>query len=169
MVEMLWWHSLASAHIAEVVVDHRGWRLEADIFSICLLHDIGKLFLIQLSGDLQQRKKTGTPVNSDDLLVLMDEHHERLGAKILQTMGYPDTFAKMVANHHRQANASTPRALTVLQQADLLAKAAGFGLGRETPPMIDAACQELGINDALKDEAITTIVQRMEQLRFVFG
>jgi hypothetical protein len=51
----------------------------------------------------------------------------------------------------------------------MLAKAAGFGLGQETPQTIDAASQELGIGDAVKEDAIATIDQRLAQLRFVFG
>jgi hypothetical protein len=57
----------------------------------------------------------------------------------------------------------------VLKQAYLLAKAAGFVRGQASMQTIDGACQELGIGDAVKEEAIATIDQRLAQLRFVFG
>lgn len=170
IVEKLWWHSLACAHTAEMIVHNAGWRLEEDIFSVGLLHDIGKLFLIQIAGDLQHRKHAKQQVNMDDLLLLMDDNHERLGATILQKLGYPDPFVKLVSHHHRIGDSQTsPRSLQVLQQADLLAKAAGFGLGRDTPEMIDDAMQALGISRQVKDAATTEIVQRVDQLRYVFG
>lgn len=170
IVETLWWHSLACAHTADWVAERRGWKVEEDIFSIGLLHDIGKLLMIQVAGELVQRKKGSQEVDLDDLHAAMKTHHERLGAAILEKMGYPDTFASLVKRHHRMDDPeTTPRALQILQQADLLAKAAGFGLGQDNSEAITQEMEDLGIDEGMRDDALAEIPRRMEQLLFVFG
>jgi putative nucleotidyltransferase with HDIG domain len=144
--------------------------VEEDIFSIGLLHDIGKLLTIQVAGELVQRKKGAQEVDMGDLQAAMKNHHERLGAAILEKMGYPETFASIVKRHHRMDDPeTTPRALQIIQQADLLAKAAGFGLGQDTPEAIAQAMEDLGVDEGMRDDALSEIPQRMEQLRYVFG
>ena len=170
VVEKLWWHSLACAHTTEMLAQEKGMRLEDDIFSIGLLHDIGKLFLIQVAGDLQQKKKARQPVDMEDLQPLMDDNHERLGAGVLDKLGYPETFVALVRRHHRFDDSQTvSRSLQLLQQADLLAKAAGFGLGLEPPESIRESMQSIGIDETKQQAAAAEIVQRMDQLRYVFG
>jgi len=170
IVEKLWWHSLACAHTSEMVAQYRGWHVDADIFSIGLLHDIGKLLLIQVSGDLEQRKQENHDVHISDLHALMDEHHERLGASVLGKLGYPDTFVSLVKRHHHIGDRKTAsHSLQALQQADLLAKAAGFGLGDTDQQSIDESMKALEISEQMKDNTIIEIGQRMEKLRYMFG
>lgn len=170
IVENLWWHSLACAHTAEMMAQKNNWRVETDIFSIGLLHDIGKLFLIQVAGDLQQKKRGRQPIDMHDLQALMDDHHERLGAGILEKLGYPDTFTALVKRHHRiDDGPSSTHPLQLVQQGDLLAKAAGFSLKQEAPQDIRDSLQMLGIDQTMQEDAATEIVQRMDQLRYVFG
>lgn len=170
IVETLWWHSLACAHTADWVAERLGWKVEEDIFSIGLLHDIGKLLMIQVAGELVQRKKGTHEVDLDALYAAMKTHHERLGAAILEKLGYPEAFASLVKRHHRIGDPeTTPRSLQILQQADLLAKAAGFGLGQDKPDAIAKEMEDLGIDERMRDDALSEIPQRMEQLRYVFG
>lgn len=170
MVETLWWHSLACAHTADWVAGRLGWKVEEDIFSIGLLHDIGKLLMIQVAGEMVQRKKGTREVDMGDLQATMKSHHERIGAAILEKMGYPEIFATLVRRHHRmQDPETTPRALQILQRADLLAKAAGFGLGHDTPEATTQAMEDLGIDKRIKEDALSEISRRMEELRYVFG
>ena len=169
-VEKLWWHSLACAHTAEMMVQKRAWRIEADVFSVGLLHDIGKLYLIQVAGDLQQRKRGRRPVDPQELHALMDDNHERLGAGVLEKLGYPEEFVDLVKCHHRVGDSQlTSRSLQAVQRADLLSKAAGFGLGRDTPEVIRETLLQMDVDDAMQVEVTTEIVQRMDQLRYAFG
>jgi putative nucleotidyltransferase with HDIG domain len=170
IVETLWWHSLACAHATEMMIDKLGWHTGEDIFSVGLLHDIGKLLFIQVAGDMQRRK--GGPFDADpsDLQALMDEHHEHLGANILDKLGYPDTFVSLIRQHHHMGDPETSsRELKLLQLSDLLAKSAGFGLAAVRTDRIDDDFDALGIRAQLKDEVVSEIIRRMEQLRYVFG
>ena len=170
IVENLWWHSLACAHTTEIVAKSFGWQVDGDLFSIGLLHDIGKLLLIQVSGDLEQRNHAKQDVHVDHLKALMNEHHERLGAAILGKLGYPDTFVSIVKRHHHIGDRDTAsHSLQAIQQANLLAKAAGFGFGNATSQSINDSMEALEISEQMKDQAIIEIAQRMEQLRYMFG
>jgi len=170
IVDKLWWHSLACAHTAEMVVDRLGWTVDEDIFSIGILHDIGKLLMVHVAGELVQRKKGIPAIDQDELHAALDSHHERLGAAILRKMGYPEAFADLVEKHHQSKDpATTPKALQVLQQANLLARTAGFGLGRDTPESLEMLREHLGISEKDALDAVPEISQRMDQLRYVFG
>lgn len=169
-VETLWWHSLACAHATEMMHAKLGWNSEEDIFSVGLLHDIGKLFLIQVTADMQRRK--GGPFDADlsDLHAMMDEHHEHVGANILEKLGYPHTFVSLVQQHHRVGDQEAlSRELQLLQLSDLMAKSAGFGLEDVQADAIDDYFDALGFSAQLKDEIASEIIRRMEQLRYVFG
>ena len=170
IVDQLWWHSLACAHTAEMIADELGWKLGEDIFSIGLLHDIGKLLMIQVAGEMVQRKQGAHAIDQDELHAALDDNHERLGAAILDQLSYPEAFAALVKQHHRIGEPETaPKALRVLQQANLLAKAAGFGLERDTPESIETLRVELGVSEKHALDAVPMISRRMEQLRYVFG
>ena len=126
--------------------------------------------MVQVAGEMVQRKKGTHAVDQDALHAALDDNHERLGAAVLDKLGYPEAFAALVKQHHRTgAPESTPNALRLLQQADLLARAAGFGLGRDTPESIAMLREELDISEQTLQATAPEIVQRMEQLRYVFG
>ncbi len=170
MVEKLWWHSLACAHTAEMVVRNRGWSIDEDLFSIGLLHDIGKLLLLQGAGDMVLRKHAEPDIKTGYLQALMAEHHARLGADMQERLNYPPTFVSLVQRHHHAGNGETAsRSLRVVQQANLLAKAAGVGLGTDIPERMDDSMEELGISAQMKGKAIPEIARRMENLRYLFG
>jgi putative nucleotidyltransferase with HDIG domain len=170
VVETLWWHSLACAHATEMILAKLGWRTEEDIFSVGLLHDIGKLFLIQATADMQRSKGRSFEADLSNLYAMMDEHHAHLGANVLEQLGYPDTFVSLVQQHHLVVDQETSsQELKLLQLADLLANSAGFDLGEIQTNGIDEYFDTLGISMPLKDEIAPEIIRRMEQLRYVFG
>jgi putative nucleotidyltransferase with HDIG domain len=168
LVEELWWHCLACAHTTEMVSRHLGLNIEEDFFSLGLLHDIGKLVLIQVAGDLAQPKKYKMDIHFDDLQSMMTAHHRRFGASVLKKWGYPKTFTALIQRHWTQDGPSSSSA-QVLHQAHLLAKTAGFGHGVENTAEIAAELEQLGYSGQLQEEFKAQILARMEKLRYAFG
>jgi putative nucleotidyltransferase with HDIG domain len=169
IVEALWWHSLACAHTAELVARDMRLVVKEDYFSLGLLHDIGKLILIQVAADLDRPKKNDMNIHFEELQLMMDAHHRRFGAAILKRWGYSQEFVALI-RHHRSKNETSPYyAMNVLHHADLLVRSAGYGLGSDNSSELKEALEQLGYSEQKQQELGNEIVSRMEQLRYTFG
>jgi putative nucleotidyltransferase with HDIG domain len=169
LVEDLWWHSLACAHAIEMVIHRREQSVDEDLFSLGLLHDIGKLILIQVAADLERPKKSTTDIHFEELKLMMTAHHKRFGAAILKRWGYDDDFVALIRSHRAKVDPSAASAGQVLYRADLLARAAGFGLGEEDAAGLEASLEQLEYPVELQEELKTQLLARMDQLKYMFG
>ncbi len=169
LVENLWWHALACAHAAEMVIQKNRWPADGDAFTLGLLHDIGKLIIIQVAGDLRQPQKSNKEINFSQLLELMTAHHERLGAGILKKMGYPEAVIALVRHHHRNGHESASYAAQAVHLANQLVKLAGFHLGAAVDSQVSAMLEAQGYTEPMQTQMKEQIVTRMEQLRYVFS
>jgi putative nucleotidyltransferase with HDIG domain len=169
LVENLWWHSLACAHASEMVARHHGWQGEEDLFSLGLLHDIGKLILIQVAADLQHPKKSEIAIRLEELQSMMAIHHRRYGARVLKMWGYAKDFVSLIDHHRFEEDQPNASAGQVLHQSNLLAKAAGFELANGNLAEVSDALEQLGYDARLQEELTAWIEERMLQLRYKFG
>jgi HD-like signal output (HDOD) protein len=169
LVEELWWHSLACAHATEMVEIGGKKEKDEDLFSLGLLHDIGKLVLIQVAGDLDPARHSKMEIPLDDLEAMMNAHHRRFGARVLKKWGYSEAFTFLVRRCGTQDPSHAGRAARVLHCANLLAKAAGFGIGVEDAAEIAQALEQQGLTDQRQAELKAEIADRMDQLRYLFG
>jgi HD-like signal output (HDOD) protein len=169
LVEKLWWHSLACAHATEMVDIDRKKEKNEDLFSLGLLHDIGKLVLIQVAGDLDPARHSKMEIPLDDLEATMKAHNRRFGVRVLKKWGYSEAFTHLVRHCGTQHLSQTVRTAQVLHCANLLAKAAGFGIGVEDAAELAQALEQQGLADQRQAELKAEIVDRMDQLRYLFG
>jgi HD-like signal output (HDOD) protein/FixJ family two-component response regulator len=168
-VEDLWWHSLACAHTTEMIVRDRRLDVREDLFSLALLHDVGKLVFIQAASELHKPKKYQIDVNFDSLEAVMQEHHERFGILLLQKWGYSKAFSKLIQHHQINGENASMVARQVLHQADLLVAAAGFGDGNEDPGQIAVQLEAMGYTAEQQAALTERIADRVEELRYLFG
>ena len=168
-VEDLWWHSLACAHATEMIVTEKGVKVHEDLFSLALLHDIGKLVLIQAAADLHKPKKYQSDINFDALDSIMKEHHERFGSLLLQKWGYDKAFSTLIHHHKAKDENSSPAAVKVLHQADLLVAAAGFADCNENPEQVAKELEAIGYSTEQLSTLTVKIAARVEELRYLFG
>ena len=169
VVEDLWWHSLACAHTTEMIVQAQRLRVQEDVFSLALLHDVGKLVMIQAASELHRPKRYQADINLNALYAALDERHERFGAMLLQTWGYAKAFTALIRHERVTEDETPPAAMQVLHQADLLATAAGFGAGKRDSPEISDRLAAQGYSAEQLADFRLKIAARMEQLRYLFG
>ena len=167
-VEDLWWHSLACAHVAEMIVQEKGHKIQDDLFSLALLHDVGKLVLIQAAGEMQKPKKYQLDIDFDELETTIEEHHARFGVMLLQKWGYSKDFSAMILHHRSNGNNPVPLMVQVLHQADLMVALAGFGDGRNEPNEVVEKLGELGFTEQQQKDLTERIRERIQQLRYLF-
>ncbi|MGD9215685.1 MAG: HDOD domain-containing protein [Desulfobacteraceae bacterium] len=169
LVEELWWHCLACAHATEMVDIDGKKEKDEDLFSLGLLHDIGKLVLIQVAGDLDPARHSKMAIPLSGLEEMMNTHHRRFGARVLKKWGYSEELIHLVRRCGTQDLSKAERAAQVLHRANLLAKAAGFGIGVEDAAEIAQALEQQGLTDQRQAELKAEIVDRIDQLRHLFG
>lgn len=168
-VEALWWHCLACAHTTEMIVRDRRLNVQEDLFSLGLLHDVGKLVLIQAASELHKPKKYQVDVNFDSLEAVMQEHHERFGILLLQKWGYSKAFSKLIQHHRINGENASMVARQVLHQADLLVAAAGFGDGNDDPEQVAVQLEAMGYTAEQQAALTEKITDRVNELRYLFG
>lgn len=168
-VEDLWWHSLACAHAAEMIIREQHLTVQEDVFSLALLHDLGKLVLIQAASELYKPTPNQLDINFDALDAIMQEHHERFGMMLLEKWGYSKAFAALIQHHPVATDGTRPMAAQVLHQADLLVAAAGFDDANGNVDGIGETLKAMGYSVERQAEIAAGIAERIEQLRYLFG
>ena len=176
-IEKLWEHSLACAHACQILDDSLALDLDSDAFTLGLLHDIGKLLLFQIMGDLQLKKKIGNQVEVSELLNTANMHHTKFGAALLKKWKFPESFARIVSYHNNlEAADSISNELLVVHLGNLMAKSMGFCVDdAEQAQQQEIALQDtesasrLGLNASMIDEFKSKILESMEESRNLFA
>lgn len=168
LVEDLWWHSLACAHAAVSVNQQKPTRVEEDLFSLGLLHDIGKLVLLQAASNLQRSHKSRIDIAPEALHTMLSTYHGQVGTRILRQWGYAKDFTDLIQHHRADAEDRVPPAMQVLHQADLLATIAGLGYGLSKANEAAAELEQLGYPPQLQGDIKQQISAHIDQLRFKF-
>ena len=101
----LWRHSLAAALAAEAAVRVCETEVPPESFTAALLHDIGKLVLVQflepdLLRDLQEARAHGVTSSAAAEMEILGAHHGELGGLIAQHWGLPDRLTNAITYHH---------------------------------------------------------------------
>lgn len=119
LVENLWKHSISSAYAAEFLAKLLKLDLEGDPFLLGLLHDIGKLALLQIIADMERKGSFNDGIHPIMLINILDDYHCQLGARLLEKWRFADCYIHTALHH----NSSNPPPQTY-SQADL---EAGYG------------------------------------------
>ena len=151
LIIKLWKHSIACAYTAEITSYVRKLKLKADPFFIGLLHDVGKLVLVQIIADMEQKGKMNGGISSRKLINTIGEHHGQFGARILEKWKYSEIYINCALYHedlNRQDTgeaddgADIPAELLVVNFANILAKSIGFDLNGNGAREIDLESTE---------------------------
>lgn len=126
-VSCLWGHSLACAYAAQAIAELIRLPQSDEFFTLGLLHDIGKLILLQIVSKQEADGMHKDGVNADELYQLLEQQHGAFGATLLKRWGFPESYA-VVAQHHNQLDkaGSITRELAVVHCANILVKSMGF-------------------------------------------
>jgi HD-like signal output (HDOD) protein len=100
LLTKLWMHSLACAYSNEIMAKDLYIAESGDYFMLGLLHDVGKLLILQLIQQGFERKIWNKRTITDELLdEILTTRHNRLGARLIQKWGYDKVFEDVVYLH----------------------------------------------------------------------
>lgn len=131
-----WTHSMACGHIARVI--NKRWRVTnaSGLYSMGLMHDVGKLILFRLDPELFT--KTLDLVRSEQLTSLEGEQeifgitHQDVGGWIAEKWEIPDSLRFALAAHHSPEEIEQPelrRSISIVRVADILCNYRAFRFG----------------------------------------
>ena len=133
----LWHHSLATAAAASVLAKEK--RIDPEVaFTVGLLHDIGKVRLVQTLGKEYGKAVLTAREGLEQLHTLEARHwgidHAVIGGQLFKSWSFPFNMRDAVLLHHSVAG-STPNLdfAALINVADYLAGSIGFGYDRMSP------------------------------------
>ncbi|MBF0117828.1 MAG: HDOD domain-containing protein [Desulfobacterales bacterium] len=129
LIEKLWEHSLACAYAAQLTCQILNIKLPNDAFTMGLFHDVGKLLLLQVIGEIEVKNPTVQRINRTELLKTIASFHGKFGAVILKRWDFPNPFIQIAICHDdlSQAEAITKDVL-IIHFANLLVKSIGYDM-----------------------------------------
>jgi putative nucleotidyltransferase with HDIG domain len=135
-LEALWKHSISTATLARVIASHYNLKTGEKEFTAGLLHDMGKLVLIQYFPDTltvtrSMIKELGMRDVEAERQTLAISHTE-IGGHLGTKWAIPPDFVEVMQCHHEAADATVDPILTsVVRFADLLCEQWGHGIGEQ--------------------------------------
>lgn len=155
-----WRHSLGVASGARQLAKWYDLQDSDETFTAGLLHDIGKIVLLEHLPEQYAQVLDKTASGSDSLSVLEKEafgmNHSEVGRELCQYWKIPEVLSQAVADHHRLFKAGRmvgkkDRLAYVTQIADNVAKIAQIGASGN-PNIETHFLQGLGGNEILSEQ-----------------
>jgi putative nucleotidyltransferase with HDIG domain len=146
-LRMCWQNCLAGALLAEKLA--RAARMDADFAYVAgLLRDIGRLALLVKYPEPYSNLLAVSSEQKFDLMLvereLFDIDHCEAGAWLIQQLPFPPELEDIIARHHQPLDHDSFRTLHLVQSADRLADALGFGVLADAPhPSVEQALEHL--------------------------
>jgi HD-like signal output (HDOD) protein len=131
--EALWQHSLYCAIASHNVVTLLDLNLKEDAFSLGMLHDIGKIFLLQMTSELEAKSQLNGKFEMQKLYGSIEKYHTTIAARALRKWKFSKEYIEGALFHENLAKKVSPsQQLLVLHFANILAKTMMPEKGSET-------------------------------------
>ena len=128
LLRQLFQHSLASAHAANAIAGKLKLEATNEVFTIAMLHDVGKLFLMQILTELAVDDPSIDLLADEQVEKFLFDHHAQFGTVLLKRWKLPVEFINVVERHEVVAESDPiSKVLCIVNCADLLAQKMGFG------------------------------------------
>lgn len=159
----LWEHSLSCAYASEFISRLLQLKKPDEVFTMGLLHDIGKLMLLQIVAELETRDIFGDGVDRMELLEIMDMHHGNFGAFLLKKWKFPEEYSIICKYHDKLEEADhITKELLVIHAANLLVKTLGYG--QTQPKEIDILNADSSRFLKLTNPMITKVKEHVREI-----
>jgi HD-like signal output (HDOD) protein len=183
LVENLWRHSISSAYAAEFMSKILKLDLKGDPFLLGLLHDIGKLMLLQIIADMESKGKFNGGIHPIMLVNILDDYHCQLGAKLLEKWKFAECYIHTALHHNSpeptpcagtqtETKTAYSNELMVARFASQTANLMGYDILASGPADIDLSDVEPIQHFNLKPERIAEtkeqVTERMLEVQDLF-
>ncbi len=169
-VNDFWLHSIAVAYLSKILAMHTGIGDSNELFTLGLLHDIGKVMYFKVAPNFLQAllavsRKKKLPLYRVELDVGIS--HTHLGWFLTEKWNFPPKISMVIKNHHSmQPEDEFLQEQAIVNLADFLTLRLALGnsgnLFPEAPPQI--ATQRLHISKSSWERIKKTIQEQREAI-----
>ncbi|RIL04911.1 MAG: hypothetical protein DCC71_12390 [Proteobacteria bacterium] len=155
MAETLWRHAAASALGADWLARRLSLAsVESHAMLAGLLHDVGKLFMLNVIDDLGEKQAGGVRFSDELVLAVVDGLHCEQGERLLESWSIPEVYRDVVRRHHDARVEADDRLLLLLRTVDRACHRVHVGLGASEADgdRVDAEAEALGATDVVLAE-----------------
>lgn len=167
----LWKHGVACAHASYLIAQLAKLSRPREVFFMGLMHDIGKLFLIQVISELQTRNVIDPPSSKKSLDDFLEKYHGLFGRKLLEIWKLPSEIAVVAQFHEALEQATTvTRELLAVALGNLLAKRAGYGAYnvKKDDAEVERTAKSIGLDAAHIQKILKELIVFMEETGLSF-
>jgi putative nucleotidyltransferase with HDIG domain len=152
LMERLWMHALACAFSAKLVAEKLAMDDTEKYFTMGLIHDIGKVPLVQGITKLQAKGDASMKdLDMPTIVAILQEAHDGLGATLLRGWDFPQELIRITQLHENPTlSEHTEKPLLVIHLANMLTRKIGYSLFPDDGLELDAlgSAKLLGINSS---------------------
>lgn len=171
---LLWSHDIAVAIAARTIAQQTNPSVASFVFLAGLMHDIGKLLLLQRCPDIYKEiigtvERTGRPYIEVEAEAFPFDHTE-VGLLIAQKWSFPSDISEIIRFHHASIEELKEQPQTlIIHTADLIAHA--LNLGREgknsrlqdyAKEHLDSALSATGVDLTRKKDLLNEIQRNFD-------
>ncbi len=141
----LWEHALGCAVGTKWLVEKMGYReLAQEGFLAGLLHDIGKLFLLNVVDNLHHAGRLDVDLSGPLVQEILETMHTEYGHRLLAQWNLPDSYIDIARYHHVETPDPHNTLLLALRIVDLTCTKLGLGLIHD-PTLVLAVAPEVQV------------------------
>ena len=133
-----------------------------------LLHDIGKLILIQILSELKGKSDALRELDTSQLFAMLREFHGQFGAVLLKRWNFSQgmIYIAMHHDHIDKIKSKSPDILTI-DFANILVKSMGYTIGQQEEIDVEQAVSTglLKIDSATIAEISGRVKEQMDELK----
>jgi len=134
----LWIHGISTATASRVIANHIGFSTQGEEFTAGLLHDMGKVVLVQhYSNALTKTEQMINDLGMNDIeaeLQFFAIAHDEIGGILAENWNLPKVLIDVMRYHHSVHLAGEHIEITaIVRLADLLCERWGVGIGEQDP------------------------------------
>ena len=163
-MDSFWRHSIRCGLFAKALAAHLGEQAAEKYFIGGLLHDIGRLVLLdrmpaQYATTIAAARQDHLPMYRAEQNCLKTDH-SIIGKLLAEKWRLPPALIRMIGSHHSPRLAHYSREACVVHVADILAHACGYEvmLVNEIPELQTKAWEEMGLSEKI----IPPIIQQVD-------
>ncbi len=139
MMEKLWRHSIGCAMGAKWLAEQCHLdAISGEAFTAGLLHDVGKLFLMAVVEELNLTGKNDLKSSNALLGEVLENFHAEHGYLLLKNWNLPESYCKVVREHHWEEIDSNDTLLIMVRLANKACNKLGIGLVEDTSVILAA-------------------------------
>jgi len=163
-VTEFWKHSIATGIIARSLAGFKNSFETENVFIAGLLHDIGKLILFleypETSQFILHRAKEERVKLAQLEQSILNTTHGEIGAKLVNKWNLPSYLASCCANHHEPKSDGVVDLALMVNMADDIANALGYGQSGE--PVIPLSSERTWSQAGLTLEIVDNLLEQVE-------